>query len=99
MTVEVTLDAVPFKVLLDLEAPWPRGIPDLETARRALLERVRVPELPISVHERIEESFHTISGVSAAEAECLKVAATVGRRLPGAEAIAPGASVRPCARS
>lgn len=94
MTVEVEPDAVPFRVLLDVEAPWPAGIPDLETARRALLERVRVLELPTSVQERIEESFHAVSKVSAAEAECLKVAATVRWRLAAAAAIAPGGSGR-----
>src|SRR5260370_17120455 len=95
MTVEVTLDAVPFKVLLDLEAPWPRGIPDLETARRALLERVRVPELPISVQERIEEPFHTTSGVSAAEAESLQVPATSRRSLPPPPPLPPAAHPPP----
>jgi len=94
MTAEVKFDPVPFRVVLDAEAPWPRGIPDLETARRALLERVRVPELPTSVQERIEESFQTISSLSEAETECLKVAATVRWRLAAAAAIAPGGSGR-----
>jgi hypothetical protein len=94
MTAEVTFDPVPFKVLLDAEAPWPGGIPDLQTARRVLLEKVRVLELPTSVQERIEESFQTMSGVSEAEAECLKIAATVRWRLAAAAAIAPGGSER-----
>ncbi len=90
-TRESTVAFAPDQLALDGRAPWPRGIPDQETVRSALLRGVKSPGMSASVQE-IEEAFGRITNGAGAEVECLRTAMAVRWRLAAAASIAPGGS-------